>query len=86
MADQTAADDDGASAPSRAVSSTVGDSEASGPEQLVGDQVMAEQQQPMAGAAAGGSPDERAGMCECFLFLTGTYASTNRDQPSAQVQ
>ena len=69
MADQTAADDDGASAPSRAVSSTVGDSEASGPEQLVGDQVMAEQQQPMAGAAAGGSPDERAGMCECLLCV-----------------
>ena len=78
MADQTAADDDGASAPSRAVSSTVGDSEASGPEQLGGDQVMAEQQQPMAGAAAGGSPDERAGMCECFLFLTGTYRTFTR--------
>ena len=69
MADQTAGDDDGASVSSRAVSSTVGDSEASGLEQLGGDQVMAEQQQPMAGAAACGSPDERAGMCECFLCV-----------------
>ena len=31
---------------------------------------MAEQQeQAMAGAAAGGSPAERAGMCECFLCV-----------------
>ena len=69
MAEGTAADDGGASAPSGAVSPTVWDSDASGLEQLVEDHAMAEQQQPMAGAAAGGSPDERAGMCECLLCV-----------------
>ena len=58
MADQTAADGDGASAPFGAVSPTVWDSEESGHEQLGGDEAMPEQQQPMA-----------AGMCECLLCV-----------------
>ena len=37
--------------------------------QAGGDQAMAEQQQAMAGAAVVGSPDDRAGLCECFLCV-----------------
>ena len=60
---------DGASATVGGVSPTVGDSDEGGPEQLGKDHVMAEQQRAMAGAAAGGSPAERPGVCQCFLCV-----------------
>jgi hypothetical protein len=60
---------DGASATVGGVSPTVGDSDEGGPEQLGKDHVMAEQGQTMADAAAGGSPAERPGVCECFLCV-----------------
>ena len=60
---------DGASATWGGVSPTGWGSDEGGPEQFGGDHVMAELEQAMADSAAGGSPAERAGMCECFLCV-----------------
>ena len=60
---------DGASSTVGGVSPTVGDSDEGGPEQRGKDHVMAEQGRTMAGAAAGGSPAERPGVCQCFLCV-----------------
>ena len=57
---------DGASATWGGVSPTGWGSDEGGPEQ---DHVMAEQERAMSGSAAGGSPAERPGMCECFLCV-----------------
>ncbi len=67
---------DGASATVGGVRPAVWGSPASPPAQLGEDHVMAEQEQAMPGAAAGGSPAERPGMRECFLCVRARASVT----------